>query len=124
FLTDTLITMRNDRYVIPVKQENRSQFGGVVHDQSSTGQTLFIEPQAVVDLNNTLRRFQMEEKTEIERILAAISAEIAPHTEEIRHNTKILAHLDFVQAKGRYAKELKAVRPIMSEKKIVKLYEA
>lgn len=124
FLTDALITMRNDRYVIPVKAENRSTFGGVVHDQSSTGQTLFIEPQSVVDLNNRLRQYQVEAKHEVERILAELTVEIEPFRVELEDHLKLLVDLDVIQAKGRFAKAIKAVKPRVSRENHVELYQA
>ncbi len=124
FLTDALITMRNDRYVIPVKAENRSTFGGVVHDQSSTGQTLFIEPQSVVDLNNQLRQYQVEEKYEVERILAELTVEIEPYREDLEEHLRLLVELDVIQAKGRFAKATKAVKPHVSQENHVALYQA
>lgn len=124
YLSDALITIRNDRYVVPVKQEYRGYFGGVIHDQSSTGQTLFIEPKAVVELNNRLRQLQIEERHEIDRILAELSNEIAPYSKEINHNMLLLAQLDFIGAKASYAKSLKAVRPKIHSENEVKLYTA
>ncbi|WP_208560427.1 endonuclease MutS2 [Marinilactibacillus kalidii] len=124
FLTDAIITMRNDRYVIPVKHENRTTFGGVVHDQSSTGQTLFIEPQSVVDLNNRLKQYQSEERTEVERILAELTNDIMPHTEEIAQNMTVLTLLDFVNAKAKYAREVKGVRPLISKENHVSFLQA
>ncbi|GCF92248.1 endonuclease MutS2 [Enterococcus florum] len=114
YLSDPIITMRNDRYVIPVKQEYRSIFGGVVHDQSSSGQTLFIEPKQVVDLNNRLRQQQIAERSEIERILSELSADLAPYRREILHNAYVLGRFDVMNAKARFAKELKAVVPAIS----------
>lgn len=124
FLTDAIITMRNDRYVIPVKAENRATFGGVVHDQSSTGQTLFIEPQSVLDLNNRLRQYQSEERHEVDRILSELTNDIAPNVESILENLELLTQFDFINAKARFAKESQATRPIISEENHVSFIEA
>lgn len=124
YLTDAIVTMRNDRYVIPVKQENRTIFGGVVHDQSSTGQTLFIEPQSVVDLNNRLKQYQSEERSEVERILAEVTNEIMPYTNEIDQNMTVLILLDFINAKARYAQEISGIRPLISEENAVSFLQA
>lgn len=124
YLSDPIITIRNDRYVVPVKQEYRSHFGGVVHDQSSTGQTLFIEPKSVVEQNNRLRQLQIEEKHEIDRILAELSNEIAPFSSEINKNVYLLGSLDFIGAKAAYAKSIRAVRPMISKTNEVMLYQA
>ena len=124
YLTDSIITMRNDRFVIPVKSESRGVFGGVVHDQSSSGQTVFIEPQSVLDLNNKLKRLESEEKYEVDRILAELSAEILPHAADILANLVLLIDLDVVQAKARYARELKATRPNVSTENLIELYKA
>ncbi|MGY0400834.1 endonuclease MutS2 [Carnobacterium jeotgali] len=124
YLSDTIITIRNDRYVIPVKQEYRSHFGGVVHDQSSTGQTLFVEPQSVVELNNRLRQLQIEERREIDRILAEISNEIAPYSKDILNNMYLLGKLDFIGAKASYAKNIDANRPMIHDENEVKLLSA
>lgn len=123
-LTDSIITMRNDRFVIPVKAESRNVFGGVVHDQSASGQTLFVEPQSVLDLNNKLKRLESEEKYEVDRILSALSAEILPYSAEILANLNLLIDLDVIQAKARYARELKATRPIVSKENVIALYSA
>ncbi len=124
YLTDSIITMRNDRYVIPVKADSRNVFGGIVHDQSSSGQTVFVEPQSVLDLNNRLKQLQSEERTEIERIIAELSADILPHSDEILTNLTILVDIDVIQAKARYAKALKATRPLVSADKHIELYGA
>lgn len=124
YLSDAIITVRNDRYVVPVKQEYRGQFGGVVHDQSSTGQTLFIEPKAVMELNNHLRQLQIDERYEIERILAEISNDIAPYSKEINENMILLAQLDFIGAKASYSKSIEGIRPTLNEANEVKLYSA
>lgn len=114
YLSDTIVTMRNERYVIPVKQEYRGVFGGVVHDQSSSGQTLFIEPKQVVDQNYRLRQHQIAERTEIERILAELSAELAPYQREILHNAYVIGMMDFMNAKARFGKELQAIVPAIN----------
>lgn len=115
YLSDTIITIRNDRYVIPVKQEYRNVFGGVVHDQSASGQTLFMEPRSVVELNNRLRQQQIAEREEISRILAELSAALVPHTKEIHHNAYILGKLDVMNAKAKYGKEIKGTIPTLTK---------
>jgi DNA mismatch repair protein MutS2 len=111
YLSDTIVTMRNDRYVIPVKQEYRGVFGGVVHDQSSSGQTLFIEPKQVVEQNNRLRQHQIAERDEITRILSELSAELVPYQKEILHNAYVIGQFDFMNAKARFGKEMNAIVP-------------
>lgn len=123
-LTETLVTIRNDRFVIPVKAEYRHSFGGLVHDQSATGQTLFIEPEEVVVLNNRLRTLQHDEKQEIERILWALCEMLRPYTAEIALNNALLGELDFINAKALYAKALKATLPTVSMSNEVSLYGA
>ncbi|KHF41014.1 endonuclease MutS2 [Halalkalibacter okhensis] len=114
-LSDAIVTIRNDRFVIPVKQEYRSSFGGIVHDQSGSGATLFIEPQAIVTLNNQLREAKVKEKQEIERILAMLSNQVAEIADFLLHNLSILAILDFIFAKARYAHLIKATEPKLNE---------
>ena len=123
-LSDAIITIRNDRYVIPVKQEYRSNYGGIVHDQSSSGQTLFIEPQSVVDLNNQLREWQMKEQAEIERILSELSAEVAEATTELSLLTETLGELDFIFAKAKYGKTIKGSMPRINHQGFVHLIKA
>ncbi|MGX7013059.1 endonuclease MutS2 [Vagococcus silagei] len=123
-LSDTIITMRNDRYVIPVKSEYRSHFGGVVHDQSASGQTVFVEPRQAVELNNKLRQHQINERKEIERILAELSNELAPYRLDILQNAFVVGKLDFINAKARLGKALKAVVPTVSAEKHVNLIQA
>ena len=124
YLSDTIITIRNDRYVLPVKAEYKSVFGGTVHDQSSTGQTLFMEPQAVVNLNNKLREYQIQEKREVERILWGLSQKLMPYTNSLHQNHYVLARLDVVNAKALYAHELRATEPIIDANNYVALWQA
>lgn len=115
YLSDQIVTIRNDRYVLPVKQEYRRKFGGVVHDQSASGQTLYIEPQVVMESNNKVHSLRIEEQAEIERIFAELSANLSPHSQEINQNNQILGQLDFIQAKWRYAKKQGAHRPLIAQ---------
>lgn len=124
YLSDTIITIRNDRYVLPVKAEYKSVFGGTVHDQSATGQTLFMEPQAVVNLNNKLREYQVQEKREVERILWDLSQKLMPYTNSLHQNHYVLARLDVVNAKAQYANEIKATEPIIDRQNHVALWKA
>lgn len=111
YLQDAIVTMRDGRYVIPVKQEYRSLFPGMVHDQSKGGATLFIEPQGVVELNNKLRELEVEEQLEIARILAELSSRVAEHYREIRSNLELLTKLDFIMAKGKLSCKMHASEP-------------
>ena len=123
-LSDAIITIRNERYVIPVKQEYRGSFGGIVHDQSASGATLFIEPQAVVVLNNQLRESRMKEAQEVERILTLLSAQVAEQADPILINLSILAEYDFIFAKAQHAKKIKATKPKLNTNGYVQLKDA
>lgn len=114
YLQDPIITMRGDRYCVPVKAEYRSQVNGMIHDQSSTGSTLFIEPMAVVKLNNDLKELYAKEQEEIQVILARLSEETAQYIEEIRTDYRILTDLDFIFARGALALSMNASRPLLN----------
>lgn len=114
YLQDAVITMRDNRYCIPVKSEYKSQVPGLVHDQSSTGSTFFIEPAAIVDLNNKLKELSLQEKEEIEKILASLSAQTGEHAFEIQENQKIMTFLDFTFAKATLAMEQNASKPLFN----------
>lgn len=111
YLQDAVITMRNNRYCIPIKAEYKSQVNGMVHDQSSTGSTFFIEPAAVVSLNNQLKELDLQEQEEIEVILAELSGQAGLHTEELATNQKIMTKLDFIFAKAKLALDQNATEP-------------
>ena len=120
-LQDNIITMRGDRYCIPVKAECRGNVPGLVHDQSATGATLFIEPMALVELGNDLKQYQAKEQQEITRILQALSARVAPNAEQILTNIDLLTHLDFAFAKGLLAREMHAVLPKLNQRGYLKI---
>ena len=115
YLQDDLYTMRGDRYVIPVKSEYKSAVPGIVHDQSSTGATFFIEPMSLVNLNNEIRELVLKEKAEIDRILAELSFKVKENSDQCLSNFKMLVEFDFIFAKARYGERLNAVRPIIRE---------
>lgn len=118
YLQDAVVTVRGDRYCIPVKSEYKSQVNGIVHDQSSSGSTLFIEPAAIVDLNNKLREMALAEAAEIDKILAELSLSVAEHVDAIGYNCDIMTDLDFIFAKASYALEINAITPIFNENHI------
>jgi len=120
-LQDAIITIRGDRFVIPVKQEYRGHFGGIVHDQSGSGATLFIEPESIVQMNNKLRELKMAEEREIERILLRLTAETAEHADDLAANLELLGQLDFAFAKSRLAREMRASLPRMNDRGFLKL---
>lgn len=120
-LQDTLVTMRGDRYVLPVQAAYRASFGGIVHDQSSSGQTLFIEPEAVVQLNNKLRELKAAELREVERILARLTAEVALSADVLIADLAVLAQLDLVFAKVRLAHALRATLPHVNDRGYIRI---
>ncbi|MBO0795639.1 MAG: endonuclease MutS2, partial [Ktedonobacteraceae bacterium] len=123
-LQDQLITMRNDRYVLPVRSESRSQVRGIVHDQSASGATVFIEPMVVVELNNKLRQLQIEERQEVERILRVLSAEIGTEAEALKVAVELLAEFDFHLAKARYARLTRSSAPRLNDQGLINLHNA
>lgn len=113
FFQDAIVTMRGDRYVLPVKLEYKSQFAGIVHDQSATGATVFIEPMSVVNLNNSIKELEAAERHEVTRILRTLSDSVRKNLDELTNNIKILAEVDLVFAKARLARELNATEPLL-----------
>ena len=121
YLQDAVITMRNNRYCLPVKAEYKGQVPGMIHDQSSTGSTLFIEPASVVNLNNELKELALKEKEEIEVIMATLSQMCAQHTVVLLENQKLMTKLDFIFAKGNLAIDMKAGRPIFNKEHYINI---
>ena len=124
YLQDAIITMRGDRYCLPVKAEYRSQVNGLIHDQSATGSTLFIEPMAVVKLNNDIRELEIEEAKEIEVILSTLSAQADLHRDEIRYDLENMVELDFIFARAALAMEQNANEPIFNTEGKIHLRKA
>lgn len=123
-LQDNVVTMRGDRYVVPVKAESKGKLQGIVHDMSASGQTVYIEPMAVVNLNNELRTLYIEEDTEIKRILEELSAKVAEVAEELMGNEEILKELDFIFAKGQMSIEMDGQAPLLNEEGYINLKQA
>ncbi len=121
YLQEPIITIRNGRFVIPVKQEYRQQVPGLIHDQSSSGATLFIEPSAVVELGNEYKKLLADEADEIERILTELTAMLAPYADEIREDLNIMGQIDLVFAKAKLSRELNAVMPRLNRNNYVRI---
>ncbi|MEA4846190.1 MAG: endonuclease MutS2, partial [Clostridiaceae bacterium] len=124
YLQDPIITVRGDRHVIPVKQEFRANVPGIVHDQSASGATLFIEPMAIVEMNNDVKRLKLDEETEIEKILSELTALIDEKYDSIKTNMEILATLDFIFAKAKFSLELRCTEPRVNNKGIMNIRKA
>ena len=124
YIQENVVTIRNDRYVIPVKEEYRSQIKGFVHDISSSGSTVFIEPISIFDLNNELSDLKVEENLEIEKILKDLSSLFYPYPEELKDDIKSIGKLDFIFAKARYSKEIDGITPKINDKKEIVLIDA
>lgn len=123
-LSDSIITIRNDRYVLPVKQAYRGAVGGIVHDQSASGATLFMEPKAIVDLNNQLQEAKVKEKQEIDRILRELSAKIAEDEAVLSENVSVLARVDFIVARAKLGRQMKAAKPTINDNGIINVKQA
>ncbi|WP_419958686.1 endonuclease MutS2 [Psychrobacillus psychrotolerans] len=123
-LSDSIITIRNDRYVIPVKSEYRSHYGGIIHDQSSSGQTLFVEPSAVVQINNDIRSLRVKEQEEINRILIKLTAEVEIVGHDIFVLVSVLGEIDVILAKAKYGQAQKCTMPIINNEGYIRLVKA
>lgn len=124
YLQDAVITMRDGRYCLPVKSEHKNQVAGMVHDQSSTGSTLFIEPMAIIKLNNEIRELEIQEQKEIEAVLADISSQLAPYQEELRLNQEILTGLDFIFAKSALSRHYRGTQPRFNQNGYIHIKDA
>ena len=124
YIQENVITIRNDRYVIPVKEEYRSQIKGFVHDISSSGSTVFIEPISVFELNNEIANLKIEENLEIEKILQNLSKLFYPYVEEIKKDIECIGKLDFIFSKAKYSKSIKGITPLINDNKEIKLINA
>lgn len=124
YLSEAIITIRDGRYVVPVKQEYKNKLGGVVHDQSASGQTLFVEPEGVLNLNNRQQDLMAQERQEIRRILKSLSKDIGNYLDEISANAAALTELDFISAKSKLAKDMKATEPILTDNQVIDLKKA
>lgn len=121
YLQEAIITVRNGRYVLPVRAEHRGNVSGLVHDQSSSGMTLFIEPSAIVEIGNDIKQLQAQEQEEIQRILAAFTQQIAPQADALTGGLFVLAHIDTLFAKARLAQEMNAVQPMLNEDGLIRI---
>ena len=124
YIQENIITVRNNRFVIPVKEEHRSKIKGFVHDVSNAGSTLFIEPIGVFEKNNELNRLKMEESLEIEKILLELTTLFYPYIEELALDVVILSKLDFIFAKAKFSKFLNSIIPTINDKKEIHLKNA
>ena len=124
YLQDNIITIRNDRFVIPVKEEYRSSIKGFVHDVSNAGSTLFIEPVSIFEMNNKINELKSQEEIEIEKILQKLSYLFAPYCEELKLNARLISRLDFIFAKAKYSRDINGITPKINDDKIINLLSA
>lgn len=124
YIMDPIVTIRNSRYVIPVKEEYKEMVKGFVHDTSSSGSTLYMEPMAVFELNNQINHVKMEEEIEVQKILQVLSATLFPYTTELKQNLTLVGKLDLIFAKALYGKNTDAVIPQITSKKVIEFYKA
>lgn len=124
YLSEPIITVRDDRFVLPIRADYKQHFGGIVHDQSASGQTLYVEPSNVVEMNNQLRRDQLAEREEVRRILAELSDLLRPYRNDLMHNMDLIGQLDFINAKAKYAHQTGSVLPLISDNHVINLRKA
>ncbi len=124
YIMDPVVTIRNDRYVIPVKEEYRTQIKGFIHDMSASGSTVFIEPMSVFELNNKINNLKIEENIEIEKVLKDLSNLLIPFANEIENDLNIIGNIDFIFAKAKYSKKINGISPILNDKKFLYLEKA
>ena len=124
YLQENIITIRNDRFVIPIKEEYRSQVKGFIHDVSNAGSTIFIEPISIFELNNELSQLKLEEEIEIEKILQELTNLFIPYIEELKTDVETIGKLDFIFAKAKYSKDINGITPIINKEKIIELKNA
>ncbi|HLS20282.1 MAG TPA: endonuclease MutS2 [Bacillota bacterium] len=124
YLSEAIVTIRNDRYVLPVKADQQHMVGGIVHDQSASGQTVFMEPRTVVTLNNELQHLAVLEKQEIDKILQRLSEQIATHHLELMQNIETIARIDFIHARALYSEKINGARPTLNDKGIIDIKDA
>ena len=124
YLSEQIITIRDGRYVVPVKQAYKNKFGGVIHDQSASGQTIFVEPESVLTINNRQQNLQAEERQEVRNILKELSAFTADYIAEIAADAEVLTQLDFLSAKSKLAKAMKATEPVLTDNQVLDLRKA
>ncbi len=124
YIQESIVTIRNDRFVIPIKEEYRSQIKGFIHDISNAGSTVFIEPISIFEMNNELNSLHIEEEAEIEKILQELSSLFYPYTEELKLDVTLIGKLDFIFAKAKYSKSIKGITPIINNKKEINLINA